>query len=839
MNTSPGMGVSTESGDTMNEDTSVGGASVVKEGVTPFVVDLMMEKDKLSSLEDTTKVNVRTLYTPACNGIAVVVLVDSMQAISERFANTPYGFLLGKKVAYLVVANYVSYARVMIELRADVELKDDIVMAMPKITRKGHYTCHVLVEYEWKPPSGKAILVDKDGNHLKKVEFSGEYDSEDEVASVVNDMARSMASERVGFGTQCLLEQWRDLYGNGDYNDDPYDDDMYEGQDISQDLQAICDNLDIRVQGLSFRVDAAKDFKENYAKSHAHRGNHQYYASMTLTNPQKHVVHTSVLTKSKLVPITAARQVTADVPKPHVTRPRQAKPIVTKPHSPHRKHINRSPSPKSSNFSPKVTAVKGNPQHALKDKRVIDSRCLRHMIGNMSYLSDSKELNGGYVAFGGNPKGGKIFGKGKIRTGKLDFDDVYFVKKLEFNLFSVLQMCEKKNSILFNDTECLILSPEFKLLDKNQVLLRVPRENNMYNVNLKNIVSSGDLTCLFAKETLDEGGKGSTICSFLVWSSGATNPQNTNVDVPFEVKEPEFEGSKPQSDVYVSASSSAQSKKHDDKTKRAAKGKIPVVGQISTNNTNTFSVVGPSNAAISPTHGKSSYVDSSQLLDDPNMAELEDITYSDNEYDVGAEAHLNNLETSITVSPIPTTRVHKDHLVTQIIGDLSSATQTRSMTRVAKDQEPKRVHQAIKDPSWIEAMREELLQFKMQKVWVLVDLPHEKRAIDGKSTSTPIDNEKPLLKDPDVKRIFRYLKGKPHLGLWYPKDSPFNLVAYSNSDYVGASLDRKSTTGGCQFLGCRLISWQCKKQTVVATSSTKAEYVAAASCYAQVLWIQN
>nr|GFB87101.1 putative ribonuclease H-like domain-containing protein [Tanacetum cinerariifolium] len=134
--------------------------------------------------------------------------------------------------------------------------------------------------------------------------------------------------------------------------------------------------------------------------------------------------------------------------------------------------------------------------------------------------------------------------------------------------------------------------------------------------------------------------------------------------------------------------------------------------------------------------------------------------------------------------------------------------------------------------------------------------------LDGKSASTPMDTEKPLLKDPDeimfsvcacarfqvtpkashlhaVKRIFRYLKGKPHLGLWYPKDSPFDLVAYSDSDYVVASLDRKSTTGGCQFLGCRLISWKCKKQTVVATSPTKAEYVAAASCCAQVLWIQN
>ncbi|GJS20305.1 putative ribonuclease H-like domain-containing protein [Tanacetum coccineum] len=90
-----------------------------------------------------------------------------------------------------------------------------------------------------------------------------------------------------------------------------------------------------------------------------------------------------------------------------------------------------------------------------------------------------------------------------------------------------------------------------------------------------------------------------------------------------------------------------------------------------------------------------------------------------------------------------------------------------------------------------------------------------------------------------VKRIFRYLKGQPKLGLWYPKDSPFDLEAYSNNDYAGASLDRKSTTRGCQFLGSKLISWQCKKQTIVANSTTKSEYMATASCCGQVLWIQN
>nr|GEV03267.1 hypothetical protein [Tanacetum cinerariifolium] len=90
-----------------------------------------------------------------------------------------------------------------------------------------------------------------------------------------------------------------------------------------------------------------------------------------------------------------------------------------------------------------------------------------------------------------------------------------------------------------------------------------------------------------------------------------------------------------------------------------------------------------------------------------------------------------------------------------------------------------------------------------------------------------------------VKRIFRYLKGHPKLGLWYPKESPFDLVAYLDNDYGGATQDRKLTTEGCQFLRRRLILWQCKKQTIMATSTTKAEYVAAASGYRQVLWIQN
>nr|GEU99579.1 ribonuclease H-like domain-containing protein [Tanacetum cinerariifolium] len=128
----------------------------------------------------------------------------------------------------------------------------------------------------------------------------------------------------------------------------------------------------------------------------------------------------------------------------------------------------------------------------------------RNMMRNNSFLTDYQEIDGGFVAFGGSPKGGKISRKGKIRTGKLDFEDVYFIKELKFNLFSVSQMCDKKNSVLFTETECLVLSSDFKLLDKNQVLFKVPRHNNMYSFGLKNVAPSGGLTCLFAKATIDE-----------------------------------------------------------------------------------------------------------------------------------------------------------------------------------------------------------------------------------------------------------------------------------------------------------------------------------------------
>nr|GEU76833.1 ribonuclease H-like domain-containing protein [Tanacetum cinerariifolium] len=751
-----------------------------------------------------------------------------------------------------------------------------------------------------------------------------------------------------------------------------------------------------------------KKVAQTPAMNHAQRGNHHQYAIMTLLNFQRHVVPTAVLTKSKLVPITAARPVTAVVPKTHVTRPRPTKSVVTKPHSPPRRNIKRRPSPKASTFPPKVTAAKAPMVNAVKgnwDKGVIDSGCSRHMTGNMSYLSDFEELNGGYVAFGGNPNGGKISGKepfvgnqdpgekssqspsqinhhccygcgdsledifcrqctcelcgngahygydcppkeeekqieedqaANARYWKIpacydDNDDDYtfaitpnepdnslslgdehldtvpvmesdeFIKSSVENLVPIPSESEGDNeydvpacevfttfsNILFDSDYDFHSNPHpfnaesdliesllnhdssiissFSNIDslfdefagkltllksipsridetdcdpENSVLVTKPQNKISYELLLGRTPSISFIRPFGCPMTilniLDPLGKfdGKVDEGFLVgysvrrnqsnpsagvqeqfdtekareesvqqyvlfplWSSGSTNPQNTDDDAAFGGEKPEIEGRKPEFEVYVSPSSSAQTKKHDDKTNREAKGKspvessigyrilsvefkdfsdnninevnaantlVPAVRQISTNSTNTSNAAGPSNADVSPIHGKSSYVNTSQYHDYLNMPELEDITYFDDEEAVGAEADFTNLKTTITVSPIPTTRVHKDNLVTQIIGDLSSATQTRSMTKVTKDQGfedpdyPDKVYKVVKafyglhqaPRAWYETLVNYLLENGFQRGKIDQTL-FIKRQKDGKSASTPIDTEKPLLMDSD------------------------------------------------------------------------------------------
>ncbi|GJV19149.1 putative ribonuclease H-like domain-containing protein [Tanacetum coccineum] len=794
----------------------------------------------------------------------------------------------------------------------------------------------------------------------------------------------------------------------------------------------------------------------------------------------------------------------------------------------------------------------------------------KYMTENKAYLAEYKDFNGGPVAFGGSK--GYITGKGKIKIGKLDFEDVCFVKELQhFNLFSVSQICNKKNKVLFTNSECLVLSPEFKLPDENHVLLRIPRQNNMYNFNLKNIVPSGGLVCLIAKATIVESNKWHRRFSWVFFlrtkdeTSGILkdfirqieNELNQKVksiryDNGTEFKNRdfiEFCGSKrikreyrkgptwlfdldylTHSMNYQPVRSENQANKHAcpkeanhsvvksskaknagkepnknsdlktdenlvdkeeqvflDKLKRLKRQEqdandatealrkefakdtedlLLQAGAAKASSTNTVNTASTPVNTATP-YGRLSFTDLTNTnQDDSEIPALEEIYdnptdgfFTNASYDdEGAVADFTNLETIVNVSPIPTSRINSIHPSTLILGDPNSAVQTRS--KVTKS-------------SGAHAF-EELLQFKIQKVCILVDLPYGKKAIgikwvyrnkkdergvvvrnkarlvaqghrqeegidydevfapvarieaiqiflafasymgfivyqmdvkstflygkineevyvsqppgfvdpkypkkvykvvkafyglhqaprawyatlstfllksgyrrgsidktlfikkdkndimlmssmgeltffiglqvkqkeDGifisqdkyvaeilkkfdfasvKTASTPIETQKPLVKDeeasdvdvhhyrsmigslmyltasrPDimfavcacfrfqvtqktshlnvVKRIFRYLKGKPKLGLWYPRVSSFDLEAYSDSDYAGANLDRKSTTGGCQFLGRRLISWQCKKQTIVATSTTEAEYVVAASCCGQVLWIQN
>ncbi|GJT75157.1 putative ribonuclease H-like domain-containing protein [Tanacetum coccineum] len=144
--------------------------------------------------------------------------------------------------------------------------------------------------------------------------------------------------------------------------------------------------------------------------------------------------------------------------------------------------------------------------HKNKDLGIVDSGCSRSMTGNKEKLDDFVKIIGGIVTFGGGD--GKITGKGTIRTSKLNFENVYYVKELQnFNLFSVSQICDKQNKVLFTDKECLVLTKEFQLPENSQVVLRVPRRHNLYSFNLTKIQPERDINCLLAKASSDESTK--------------------------------------------------------------------------------------------------------------------------------------------------------------------------------------------------------------------------------------------------------------------------------------------------------------------------------------------
>nr|GEW83169.1 hypothetical protein [Tanacetum cinerariifolium] len=626
---------------------------------------------------------------------------------------------------------------------------------------------------------------------------------------------------------------------------------------------------------------------------------------------------------------------------------------------------------------------KDNPHQTLKGKGIVDNGCSRHMTGNKAYLFDYQDFHGGPVAFVGSK--GQITGKGKIKSRKLNFEDVYFVKELQhFNLFSVSQMCDKKKKVLLTFTECLVLSHDFKLPNENQVLLRVLRHHNMYNFNLKNIIPSRSLACLIEKATIDEstkwhrstefknkdvikfcGSKGikreysnagtskkngvaerrnrtlikvartmladlfltntfwaeavSTTC-YVLNRILVTKPQNKT---PYELLTGKFAKKSDEGFLVGYSLSSKAFRAYNLETKRveenlhinflenkpnvARKGPPwlfdldyltdsinyqPITTENKANHT-----AGPketNNSAGAARASGNNFVNTATTLlnaastptkqDDSQIPTLEDIYDHSREWiftsasydDEGALADFTNLETTVNVSPISTSRIQSIHPITKILGDPTSTVQTRSKVNKSlraygfvsyiqkqrrtnhKDfqhclfacfrsqNKPKKISQACKDESWVDAMQEELLQFQIQKVWILVDLPFGKKAIGTKwvymnkkdekgvvvrnkarlvaqghsvkTASTLIETKKPLVKDEEAAYVdvhfyrsmigslmyltssrpdIMYLKGQPKLGLWYPRESAFDLEAYLDSDYAGANLDRKSAIGGC------------------------------------------
>ncbi|GJS18848.1 putative ribonuclease H-like domain-containing protein [Tanacetum coccineum] len=300
------------------------------------------------------------------------------------------------------------------------------------------------------------------------------------------------------------------------------------GHGITQRGCFVCGSISHLIRDCDYHVKLAKQVelnKQNMSKGNGTGVRKQTWNNVQRVNKQNQFVPLAVQTRTGTNPVNAAKAsstnnfstarqsvnrqtvLTSTALKVNTVQPmmsdvRSAN-VFHKTNSPSSRPFKRTTVLKTNLSNQKVYTAKDNPHRTLKNKGIIDSGCSRHMTGNKAYLADYQDINGGPVAFGGSR--GYITGKGKIQTGKLDFEDVSFVKELQhFNLFSVSQMCDKKNKVLFTDTECLILSPDFKLPDENQILLKVPRQNNMYSFNLENIVPLGGLACLIAKATTDE-----------------------------------------------------------------------------------------------------------------------------------------------------------------------------------------------------------------------------------------------------------------------------------------------------------------------------------------------
>ncbi|GJU72196.1 putative ribonuclease H-like domain-containing protein [Tanacetum coccineum] len=388
-----------------------------------------------------------------------------------------------------------------------------------------------------------------------------------------------------------------------------------------------------------------------------------------------------------------------------------------------------------------VNAVKANQGHPqIEDQGYVNSGCSRHMTSNMSYLLDIKHLIEDMLHFGEEPKKEELLAKELLKL-----------------------MCDKKNNVLFTDTGCFVLSPDFKLADESQVLLKVPRKNNMYSVDIKNIVPKESLTCLVAKATLDESMlwhmrhghvnfktinklvkdnlvrgfpskhfKNDQTCvaclkgkqhkaSCIKESNGAghssketESSQRLHCDPLWKDGSLFDSSSKNSSDDEPQPSSYAE-KKDDEGISKASGVDDQERPESNTPNINT---VGPSiNTA------------SANFKADNNATH--EATHADL---FGEETGLdmNNITTTYQVPTTPNIRIHKVHSLDHVIGKTHEDLNTCLFACFLSHEEPKRIAKALSNPAWVEALQEVLLRFKLQKVWILVDLPKGKRAIGTK-----------------------------------------------------------------------------------------------------------
>ncbi|GJU37408.1 putative ribonuclease H-like domain-containing protein [Tanacetum coccineum] len=495
---------------------------------------------------------------------------------------------------------------------------------------------------------------------------------------------------------------------------------------------------------------------------------------------------------------------------------------------------------------------------------------IEHMKGNMSYPTDYEEINGGYAAFGGNPKGGKITGKCTIKTGNVEEP---LSKRVLMDDGSKLQVMMKRlMTIQGKDWECNDQEKEDNVNSTNTV--NVAGTNEVYDdvgaeVDINNLdttiqVSPIPTTRIHKDHTLD---------------------QEEPKKVIHALKDPRW--------IEAMQEELLQFKLQEVERGIVIRNKARLVAQ---------GYIQEEGIECDEVFAPVTRIEAIRLF--LAYASFKDFVVY--QMDVKSAFFYVKIEEEVYVCQPPgfedpdfPDRVYK---VEKALYGLHQAPRAwyETLSTYLLDNGFQRGKidktlfiKGIKMSSMGELTFFLGLQVKQKKDGIFIsqdkyvaEILKKFRFTEVKTASTPMETQKPLLKDEDgeevdvhmyrsmigslmyltssrpdimftvcacaryqvnpkvshlhaMKRIFRYLKGQPKLGLWYPKDSPFDLVAYTDSDYARASLDRKSTTRGCQFLGCRLISWQCKKQTVVANSTTKAEYVAALSCCGQVLWIQN